>query len=355
MGDWRRVLVSAASDWSPPSASRRPAPCLTRAAFVEARRATRAALAAFARQALAYPPACAAAEVATVVAFLLATPRDVAAAAAISREWRLATRNWLSSGASAPLWRWVVGELCPAAGPRHPALASRDLLLRWLAFPMAVGDVAGWRARERFGVYREPACASQYELAASLAAVFAFLANVGERPGAHRWRAPRFLGYDRLAFEPYLDGYALVGAGGPAPPRVSDVVDGLQAFGVWLGHRDATDAGRVVGDCVERTFRRLVRFLGLARPSENGEWNVDAATAARLDAFFRDYAPMFPQAADARPRDPVTVTRRLVANPWNDLLVPDVLALVGAPPRRVWRFSSARRAGVAWAAAWQAR
>lgn len=348
--DWRRVLVCAQSDWKGPSLlmARKSARCQTREAFVRARERKRSALARFARQ--NNHLACAAPEISLIIAYAVAELVDAGRAAAVSREWRLATRNWLAGLESAPLWRWLVGELCPGGGASTAVASPRATLLRWLEFPMAVGEIAGWLRRERTGLYREP-CATQYELATSLAAVFAFLANTGERGsgGTHRWRAPRFLGFDRLGFEPVLDGGAL--SRDRDDDAVAVVVDCLQAFGVWLA-RDPSEAGRVVADCVERTFRRTVRFLRLARPEpDGGAWAVDGARRAVFAAFLRDFAPLFPQAADARPGDPVTVTRRLLPCPWNDLLVPDVLA------HRSWRFSSARRSasGAYWSAAWQAR
>ena len=114
---------------------------------------------------------------------------------------------------------------------------------------------------------------------------------------------------------------------------------------------------------------KLAKFLDLEPPRRGGggdggdaspveAWRVTRHQTDVLDTFLADHAPLFPQAVDVAPDGDGDGAgggggaRRLLACPWNDLLVRDG---VGADGRDGWRFSRARRsnAGAAWARAWE--
>ena len=86
----------------------------------------------------------------------------------------------------------------------------------------------------------------RYELAHGLSTCFAFLANTGEGRGVPH-RAPRFLGWRRLRFSPYLAGSAAGGGLGgddDGAPLAARLCDSLQDFAIWLCVRDDTEVPR---------------------------------------------------------------------------------------------------------------
>ena len=344
---WRRVMVSARTDWQ-----RKQHAC--REALVESRLRHRRDLLRFVSQGggAARPTSEPSAQV--VCDHAIAGPGDVRRCSLVCREWAVAARVWLRSPLAKTFWRGVCLELCPESVLAHPELGDRETVLRWLRLPMAVGTLKAWLAQERHGcASAEGVCATRYELAHGLATLFAFLANAGEgrsRQGA--FRAPRFIGWRGMRFAPFL-----VGAAHEDARLAGRLCASLQDFAIWLGLRDDTEAGRVVAECAERTFVKLAKFLDLepprrdlAAPGDDTDWGVETWQAARLATFLRDHAPLFPQRSDVAPR--AGDTRLLVPCPWNDLLVRDGVDVDG---RDGWRFSRARKAnaGAAWAAAWE--
>jgi hypothetical protein len=194
----------------------------------------------------------------------------------------------------------------------------------------------------------ESAAMTELELGISLASLFKLWWNVGDDDNS-----PRFTGWMRLYFEPYLDGRtheteAHPGTwdhhAGPMPMSLlANVCDCIQDFRLCPGRNPP----ELISEEVRHTLTALVRKFDCQTPRTT-QWRFMTApqiTPEKNAAFYallRRYAPLFPQAADRTPVEVEPVFRRgrrhayAMPRPERWRLLPHTanMFLVLSPPRR---------------------
>jgi hypothetical protein len=241
-------------------------------------------------------------------------PRQLLAWALVCRAWAAAVKAWLASTAAYPFWQRVCAGMLPPEAVLHPELCTKDMLREWAALPMAVGTKQQWH-RCGLGMARneeESQAMTELELGVALAQLFKLWWNVGDYDDS-----PRFVGWMRLYFQPYLNGrtheteehpsvWQLNEAhGGPMPRSLlANVCDCIQDFRMCPS---APNTPELIEDECIRLIGALIAKFDCQTP-QSTQWRHMRApqiTPAKNAAFYsiiKRYSPLFPQQADREPR-----------------------------------------------------
>ena len=247
------------------------------------------------------------------VSALTIQPHELAKLALVCRAWAATVRAWLASPAALPFWQRVCAGVLPSDVVLHPELCTKDMLREWAALKMAVGTKQAWHRCGLGIAFNEEEASltmTELELGIALANLFKLWWNVGHRDGS-----PRYTGWMRLYFKPYLTGRthdteAHPGTWdlwtGPMPRSLlANVCDCINDF---LGHQASEGIPDVIecdpwsGEGLCQTLRALVRKFD-CQP-QGTQWRYMTApqiTPEKNAAFYRllrQYCPLFPQASD---------------------------------------------------------
>lgn len=295
--------------------------------------------------------------------------RDIAAYSRVSRSWHVAVRAWLVSAAARPFWHRMCAAMKLITHPErgvlqfpvpilHPELCTKETLLDWVRFPMAVGTREQWD-RASFGREEDADAMTELELASSLAQLFALWWNVEDN-------GPCPFGAFWLHFHPFLDGTTheseaqpvMQGSPGDWNENVpmsmlASVCDRIQEFRYCPALYALPTS---IEDAALKTLRALITHFKIPSPGEAQypegmpemappvKYRYMQLTDEQNAAFYdllRRYAPLFPQKSDEAPEmevevEPVFVkgkrhtypmprphARPLMPTPYNQFLVLD--------------------------------
>jgi hypothetical protein len=244
-------------------------------------------------------------------------PRQLYVWALVCRAWAAAVKAWLASTAAYAFWQRVCAGMLPPETVLHPELCTKDMLREWAALPMAVGTKQQWY---RCGLGRartdeESEAMTELELGISIAWLFKLWWNIGD--ASHT--SPRFVGWMRLYFDPFLTGrthgaefnppaWELNGGRRIPHSLLANVCDCIQDFRMCPNSPNLPD--EIDYECL-RTLRALVTKFDCQTPLHT-QWRFMTApqiTPAKNAAFFsliRRYCPLFPQKADTVPLEVVS-------------------------------------------------
>ena len=242
-------------------------------------------------------------------------PRQLYAWALVCCSWAAAVKAWLASTAAYPFWQRVCAGMLPPEAVLHPELCTKDMLREWAALPMAVGTKPQW-FNCGLGMAQseeESAAMTELELGVALAQLFKLWWNVGDDSET----SPRFVGWMRLYFQPYLNGrtheteerpgvhHLNQAHGGPMPMSLlANVCDCIQDFRMCPNCPNLPD---IINDECSRTLRALIAKFHCQTPLGT-QWRlmrapqITPAKNATFHSILKRYSPLFPQQADTEPR-----------------------------------------------------
>jgi len=234
-------------------------------------------------------------------------PRQLYSWALVCRAWAAAVKAWLASASAHAFWQRVCIGMLPAEVVLHPELCTKDMLREWAALPMAVGTKQQWY-RCGVGMARdeeESKAMTELELAIRLAQLFKLWWNVGDSTED----SPRFVGWMRLYFEPFLDGRTHeteahpgeweLNSGDMPQSLLANVCDCIQDF----RHCPMVQIPELMDDDLRRTLCAVVAKFECQTP-RGTQWRCMTApqiTPEKNAAFYtllKRYCPLFPQRAD---------------------------------------------------------
>ena len=256
------------------------------------------------------------------------TASDAARLMGVCKAWRAAVRLWLRTDAATAFWQRFLTTLLPAGVVRHPELASAAMVLEWAKLPMAVGSRDAWVrcGRGRAEGDEDAQARTELELALELAELFVVWCNTALEDDCPRW-----MGWYRLYFNPYLKGckhetdgiaeeerevWELQG-GVRIPHSLSaNIVD---CIGDFRCCPNCSEIPEVLDDLCCRVRNGADEFIGLPDPrtAPLGQWRfvpVSDAQNEKMFALLRRYAPLFPQEDDLLGREPVQAVWK--GRPW---------------------------------------
>ena len=254
-------------------------------------------------------------ELSCTASTLTVQPRDLRAWALVSKSCAGIIRNWLASPAALPFWQRVCAGVLPANLMLHPELCTKDMLKEWAALPMAVGTKRSWHAcgmgdRQRELPGRQTYTMTELELAMALAQLFTLWWNIGDDEDS-----PRFVGWMRLYFEPYLtgrthetqanpgtwNGYHVNGVNAQFEHSLlADVCDCIQDFR-WCPNMNKLP--EELDQDMTRLLTALIAKFDCQCPNIQTQWRfmtapqITPAKNAAFHALLKRYCPLFPQAA----------------------------------------------------------
>ena len=231
-------------------------------------------------------------------------PRQLLNIACTQAEWASAVREWLRSPTADRFWQRVCVGLLPPGKALHPELCSKQLLLEWVSMPMATGSLDQLeRCSALLPEQGEIESTIELELASMLAETFVLWWNV-----ALEDRSPRPVGWHRLYFKPYLNGFTHELAADPERRLLAMVCDCLADFNMWM-KMNCSQAQQMI--CAPAALSLLLESFELRF---NINWAHIPTTSAKTNRFnelLRRWAPLFPQQSDTEQLVPVAPRFRI--------------------------------------------